>query len=120
MKNIYLTVLLFTLMIAAIISNFLCVRGSVETLRELCLALPENRESAGPTVAQIEAAWDDIYTRLSLTVSYTQLDAVDDRIRSLRAGVAIGDSEYLSARAALLPAVNRLDRLERFSLDNLF
>ncbi len=123
MKGVIAAAAVLLLVTALVILNAVYVRRTTDGLLAAADALPDIPDpSATPqAVAALRAAYDRRLSLLSLSVSYTVLDRVEEALCSLEAHAAAGDGlQYAAALALLRDLMRDIARAERLHPENIF
>lgn len=122
MRNVWISALLFIVLICLCAVNFVYVHGVAHELAALTEKLPALAAAeAVPQAEQLCGYWEAQRELLSLTVGQTVLDAIGEQLALLRSALVCGDAAgYVRARTLLLRYAENLPRLERFRTDNIF
>ncbi len=120
MKSLIVTVILFCLLLGAIILNSILVHRTVDHLNDL-LSQIESVTDQDSTLSELETYWEKQKKFLSLSVSFRDLDHVEETLVGLRWAYDEQDEkEFRKYHALLTDAVAEIARIERLSLENLF
>ena len=118
MKALIISVILFVLLIACIISNVGYIHTCADRLEILAGAMetPTDEE-----LAALEAFWDKNEGLIGLSVSSVHLDSISKTIVSIRSAYEVGNKEELLKQCALLSdSANDVRRLEQLAIENIF
>lgn len=121
MKSLYVSLVLFAVMLGGIVTNFVYINRTADKMTEMLDALPALTEPACLEATQeICDFWLEEADLVALSVSYTVVDRVSEQAALLVSCAACHDFYgYHSALALLKDAVGDMRRLERFSIGNL-
>ncbi len=121
MKTFWCSLGVFLLLIGAIVFNFIYVNRTADELIRLTENVPEDPTGADEALEALAGYWKSNRDFLGMSVSYTELNRVDDLIVAMQShGKQAETADYLCDRALLLPAICEIRRLEQFHVWNIF
>lgn len=122
MKTFVFSLVLFTLMISCITINYFYINRFADELFVMVAEAPKvGFEGCYSAVSKIDDYWEANRDIAHLSVNYAELNRVSEAISSMKAfATASNSSEYENARRLLLSAIEKIRRLESFSLNNIF
>ncbi|MBQ9510653.1 MAG: DUF4363 family protein [Clostridia bacterium] len=81
----------------------------------------ENHEEISAAADAIFSLWDECFGRLSATISFENIDRVDDAVAELYSAAKNHDGEaFIPAAIKFSDALRRLKRLENFNFESIF
>ena len=121
MRAFLISLLLFSIMLAAIGTNFSYINSLTEMLLEKIDLLSFSEfEHTQNLLKEIRNRFDKERGIILLSISYTTVNKVSDSIDSTIAYLSAHDEPgFENAKAILKNAVRDLSRLDRFSPDNI-
>ncbi len=120
MKSFWISLVLFLLVIAGIAGNIVYIRHCADYMKNAAERVLLDEES-GDTLTELENFWEKNRKYIGLSVSYREVDHLCEMLISLRWAYDIKDEEELiKYRLLVQDAVKEIERLEQFSVENLF
>ena len=121
MKGFVLTLIIFALLISGIVINCIFVNKVHKDMHELVDKVsPSPSEGNEVLIKQIEKLWDERKKLLSISVSFSEIDDITNRIDALFASNQSKDAVQIAINIELLQnAIDTLKRLEMFSIENI-
>ena len=119
MKTFYLTLILFSLLLALITANAVLVRQTSAQLEGQLLEIAAGKDP-DRGIEAVRTLWEKRRTLLYLSVPTGTVKDMDDRLTELEAAIKSKDADGITLAVRL--AVNEARRLafaERFSTENL-
>ena len=115
MKSFLITTLLLGIMLAGVVSNHIYIKEVFQTMTDALSALPDiNAPDCKEQAARLAEYWERQSELVSLSVSYTTVDRINEQMAVLLACAEQGDLfGYRSAHALLLDAVGDMMRFEK-------
>ncbi len=122
MKEIYITLVLFFLLLGGIVLNNIYMNAFYEEFGEMLDSLPAVGESdCRARLYELAERWNEKRLTVSIGVSYDDIERVSERIRLLTAAAENGDAlEFELQRRQLATAIGHVTRLERLSVESIF
>ena len=121
MRGFYITIVLFVLLFAGGVINFLFINDVYEDINVLISEISstpcaENEEK----ISRLNDYWENVDARVSISVSYLLIDEIENLIDSVGVYNQLNDATQLSYSLALLKnATHNIRRLEEFSIKNI-
>ena len=115
MKSFLITTLLLGIMLAGVVANHIYIKEVFQTMTDALSALPDiNAPDCKEQAARLAEYWERQSELVSLSVSYTTVDRINEQMAVLLACAEQGDLfGYRSAHALLLDAVGDMMRFEK-------
>ncbi len=122
MREIITAALLLALLLAGIVINNMLIRDFCSQATDMISALPAaNDENCVSAVAEFTALWELRRTAVSFSVSYDDIERINEKLTLLTAAAQLGDNvEFEARRAELMSAVHHAERLEKFEFESIF
>ena len=120
MKVFAISILLFIILLAVILSNALYIRSTAQIMHQLTARLDEPK-SRSDVLDELRSLWEKRRPIIALTVGYRELDHFDETLTQLQWAHQIeSEAEFAHFRALLPNAIDELTRTEHFSIKNIF
>ncbi len=121
MKSFIVTLLIFSALLGIITINFFYINSVGDELEKKVEELDiSSIEECKIKLEELSLYWKDIETKISLSVSYTELNCIDDNITKMMTYLEHRDIvNFECYKASLLNAIEEMRRLEKFSLKNI-
>ena len=122
MKSFIITLIIFSALLGTIATNFFYINKVGDELKEKAETLDiSNIEECKAQLDELYLYWKDNETMISFSVSYTELNCVDDNITKMMTYLEHNDIvNFECYRASLLNAIEEMRRLEKLLLKNIF
>ena len=122
MKSFIITLIIFSTLLGIIATNFFYINKVGDELKEKAETLDiSNIEECKAQLDELYLYWKDNETMISFSVSYTELNCVDDNITKMMTYLEHNDIvNFECYRASLLNAIEEMRRLEKLLLKNIF
>ena len=122
MKSFVVTLVIFLLLIAFIIFNYVSVNRYSELLKGMTEALPEiGADDCTEKIGTLTEEWQKHRCFISFSTGVSSLQNIDDLLDSLLVAKETGNSyEFRKAKALLINAFDDLAQFESFSPEDIF
>ena len=121
MKGFFITLILFSILVAGGILNFFFIHGICNEMNQMISEISdtpskENEEK----IIKVHEHWEKSEKKVSISVSYITIDEIGKLIDAIDVYNRLSDKEQLSYYIALLKnAVENVRRLEQFSVKSI-
>ena len=119
MRVLWLTCLLFTVMLLVISHNYFYINSVSE---QIIYLVGDERFAVSPreSIRELEEYWNENLLFVGFSVAYRELDNLTELIVALKSYYdSVYDAEVARVRARICDAAQDMARLESFSLENL-
>ncbi len=120
MKAFWASVILFGLLLIGIVGNAIYLCNSADQIRalELLLDEPSQRQE---NLFLLEESWARKQKIIALSVEFESIDRITEAISGLRWAYSTEEKEEFERyRILLLDAIDKMERAEKLSVENLF
>ena len=121
MRDLIISLVLFSLMIAAVAGNSIFVRREAEELTEAVRAVPRiNSPECQRSVAELRLHWRDFKRVARIALNYSELNRMDCLIEELECHRQTGNvNDFEHAKVMMLNLLKEFVRHEKISLDGI-
>lgn len=128
MKSFIMSLIVFIVTAALVITNSIYISNTVEKLLDRLESLPNNETEYNNGTKSLTEKYDDLYEAwgsskpiIGLSVNAKKLDYIEERLTDLKARIG-GDSfaDFKSTRQVIRMLFNDLKQKEILSFDNIF
>ncbi len=121
MRTLIIIIVVFCAVCLSLVLNYNYINNTADELLSLTSSLDiSDRARCAETLVEIERLWKKSSVIFSLTVSFLDIDHLDEVFLSLRESFEANNaSEFERQRALFEDAIEGVARLEKFSLMNI-
>lgn len=121
MKAFFISTVIFFVMSAVIIFNFIYINNVADRLLELTDAITPNAVDLSDKVFALEDFWEKNKSKMDLTTNHIAIGNIGIKISNIRLFADYKDFFQLEKEVLLLrEEIKEMRRLERFSVENIF
>ena len=122
MKVLYTAIILFMVMIAVVVVNYIYINRVCDRMYVMASQAPGvDEEGCYGQVSILDDVWQENQKYVCLSVSYVELNQIGNSISSMKAFAQTKDAaEFENARRILLNTIREVRRLESFTVETIF
>ena len=118
MRAFVISLCIFALLLLTIVGNCIFLHRTTRHMEEALRSLPVGTESEA--LSELEIYWKEKRTAMSFSIVFDEIRRMDELLIELRVTAQQGDEAAFSlSLAQAIETVDRMRRLERFSMEAL-